>query len=156
MEQLSLFEYKETKKEEEETKRYVLISLKPEYFEWMLNGYKKYEYRSRFPDCKTFTFIYVTKPVGAIQACIEFDKPIKNHSELIGCTGQGVEDFIAGRKGNKMAIPIKSIHLLNTPIDLCTMRCYGITAPQSFSYLKADSPFLSLLKEKLGDDIDWK
>lgn len=149
MEQLSLFK-------QDEAKRYVLISLKPEYFEWMLNGYKKYEYRSRFPDCKTFTFIYVTKPVGAIQACIEFDKPIKEHHALIGCTGQGVEDFIAGRKGSKMAIPIVHIHLLNDPVDLNTMRNYGITAPQSYCYLKPGDPFLEFLKNRVGDDIDWK
>ncbi len=147
MEQLSFLD---------EEVRYVLISLKPEYFQWMLDGYKKYEYRSRFPETKTITFIYVTKPIGAIKACIEFDKPIKNHEELIGCSGQGVEDFIEGRKGNKMAIPIRKIHLLKANIDLNTMREHGVTAPQSFSYIKKDSSFFALLKSNVEGDIAWE
>lgn len=145
MEQLSLFE---------EQRKYVLISLKPEYFQWMLDGYKKFEYRSRFPDCKTYTFVYVTKPVGAIRACIEFDKPIKEHEKLIGCSGQGVEDFIAGRKKNKMAIPIKKIFILKNEITLNTMREYGITAPQSYSYIKKTSSFYNLLKEQVEGVIE--
>ena len=145
MEQLSLFD---------DERKYVLISLKPEYYQWMLDGYKTFEYRSRFPDTKTFTFIYVTKPVGAIRACIDFDRPIKEHSLLIGKIGQGVEDFIAGRKGNKMAIPINKIFVLKNEVPLSVMKEYGITAPQSFTYIKKDSPFFNLLRAEVAGDID--
>ena len=144
MNQVSIFE-------SEEPRRCLLISLKPEYFKWMVEGYKRFEYRSRFPNCKTYAFIYVTKPVGEILACIEFDEPIKNPDGLIGHIGQGVDDFVAGKKGNKKAIPITRIHLLSEAVDLRTMRSYGITAPQSFCYLKMHDPFLAFLKERVSN-----
>ena len=148
MEQLTLFDLNE------EERKYVLISLKPEYYQWMLDGYKKYEYRSRFPDSKTFTFIYVTKPVGAIKACSDFERPIRENYALVGKSGQGVEDFIAGRKGNKMAIPINRIYQLKREIPLSEMKDYDLTAPQSYCYIKKGSPCYELLRKQVEGYID--
>jgi predicted transcriptional regulator len=129
MKQLSLFDRCD--------EDYVLISLKPQFYNLILEGKKKHEFRKRFPEGIRKAFIYVTKPVGAIKALFEFDEPITEPSGLIGHEGIGVQEFINGEKSGRIALPIKRVQLLQKEVDLNVLKeKFNVTAPQSFLYLR--------------------
>ncbi|TCP66469.1 hypothetical protein [Baia soyae] len=46
-----------------------------------------------FPNGPVKAFIYVTLPVGEIQAVIDFEMPITDPSELVGQDGIGIQEF---------------------------------------------------------------
>lgn len=140
MQQLTLFDEKTTN---ETATNYILISLKPQFYELILEGKKKHEFRKRFPNEKVKAFIYVTKPVGAIKALFEFDRPIKEPEGLIGHDGIGVKEFINGQKPGRVALPIKKIQPLKKDVNLQFLKNeFNVVAPQSYFYLQNNHPKL--------------
>ena len=61
--QLSFFDKK---------KKCVLLSLREEYYKKMLEGTKKYEYRTRYLKEETIGYIYISKTLKKIVAKIPF------------------------------------------------------------------------------------
>ena len=61
---------------EEKRKPIILLSLREEYFNQMLDGKKKYEYRTRYLKEETIAYIYISKTLKRIIAKIEFGMPI--------------------------------------------------------------------------------
>lgn len=130
----------------EQTEEYILISLKPQFYQLILEGVKKHEFRKRFPNKKVKAFIYVTNPVSAVKALFEFDTPIKNPEELIDQDGVGVEEFINGGKPGRVAVPIRRIIPLKKSVDLITLkRDFDTPAPQSYFYLRNNPRLLEYL-----------
>lgn len=130
----------------QDQEEYILISLKPQFYQLILEGAKKHEFRKRFPNKKVKAFIYVTKPVGAIKALFEFDEPIINPHDLVGQEGIGVQEFINGEKPGRVAVPIIKIRILKKDVDLTTLqRVFNTPAPQSYYYLNHRSRLLNYL-----------
>lgn len=105
-EQLSFFE---------DCKKYVLLSLREEYYNQMLAGSKKYEYRTRFLKEETIAYIYISKTYKKIVAKIEFGEPIIGNAKEIATIAekeqpgsyQDMIDYMYNDIG--FAIPIKKI-----------------------------------------------
>lgn len=113
MKQLSLFKAEALNQTEVvDVTSYILISLKPQFYKLIMEGKKRHEFRKRFPDKKINAFIYVTQPIGAVKALLEFDNPISKPENLIGQKGIGVQEFINGQKPGRVALPIKKIYPL--------------------------------------------
>ena len=133
----------------------VLMSLWEEYFEEMLSGIKRYEYRKRYRKVPTKAFIYISKTKKSIGALIEFGQPIfgtateiakLSESEQAG-TYKAMEEYLSGGKG--IAIPIKAIYQFE-PIHLDELKkeIPEFVAPQSYYLLDDKIKLLDLLKEK--------
>ncbi len=134
---------------------YILISLKPQFYQLIIEGKKKHEFRKRFPNKNIKAFIYVTQPVGAVKALFEFDTPIREPKDLIGHEGIGVKEFINGEKPNRVALPIKKIHPLKKDVPLTYLKSkFNAFAPQSYIYLHNNPELLNYLLSltKRSDD----
>jgi len=133
----------------------VLMSLWEEYFEEMLSGIKRYEYRKRYRKVPTKAFIYISKTKMSIGALIEFGQPIFGttaeiaklcESEQPG-TYKAMDEYLSGGKG--VAIPIKAIyHFTPIHLDELMREIPEFTAPQSYYMLNDKVKILDLLKEK--------
>lgn len=136
MQQLTLFDEKESIEMGIRHADYILMSLKPQFYRMILAGKKKHEFRKRFPDKPINAFIYVTQPVGAVKALLELDSPIKEPEGLIGHEGIGVREFIHGQKPGRVALPIRSVRPLKKAVNLEVLKTKFYThAPQSYIYL---------------------
>jgi predicted transcriptional regulator len=138
----------------EETE-YILISLKPQFYQLIMAGKKRHEFRKRFPNKKISAFIYVTQPIGAVKALLEFDKPIREPKDLVGHEGIGVQEFINGQKPGRVALPIKKIHPLKKAVDLSTLKNeFNAFAPQSYIYLHNNPKLLNYLLSLISTGVD--
>lgn len=143
MQQLTLFDENEVQTNRAD---YILMSLKPHFYQLILAGKKKHEFRKRFPDKPINAFIYVTQPVGAVKALLELDNPIKEPEGLIGHEGIGVREFINGKKPGRVALPIKAIRPLKKAVDLGVLKNeFNTFAPQSYIYLRNNPGLLNYL-----------
>lgn len=126
----------------------VLLSIKPEYAEKILQGEKKYEFRKAIfknPNVKTVV-IYATMPVGKVVGEFDFDEVLsdspsaiwsetRNHS---GITKRFFNSYFSGRK-TAHAIKVREVRRYETPLPLKTLIPSG-SAPQSYRYLDDLTP----------------
>jgi type I restriction enzyme S subunit len=124
----------------------VLLSVKPEYAEKILEGKKKYEFRRSIfkrNDIDTI-FIYSSSPIRKIIASFEIEKILNDSPESIWklCQKYGSipkEDFFAYFKNSDSAYAIK---ICNVVIFQEAIDPYNIIEdfkpPQSFYYLPLD------------------
>ena len=131
----------------------VLLSIQPEYYQMIREGTKKYEYRRKFVNVPTTTFLYVGGTAKAIWGRVEFERPIIDSVESIcelaegqrpGSTA-GMREYLAGlEKG--YAIPILSLHEIE-PVPLSELRekFSWFTVPQSYILLDKKPELLSFL-----------
>ena len=121
----------------------VLLSIKPEYAEKILQGQKQYEFRKVLPKAsgiKTIV-IYATLPIGKVIgefdiAEILSDTPKKIWSETADFSGiskRFFNDYFEGRV-IAHAIKVKKVRRYSTPRELSSILASGI-APQSFCYI---------------------
>ncbi len=61
----------------------ILLSIRENYFDSMISGNKKYEYRKRYRKVKTKALIYISKTKKSIVGIVEFGEPIVGNSECI-------------------------------------------------------------------------
>lgn len=149
-EQLSLFD--NTKKENKKT---ILLSLREEYFKQMVDGSKKYEYRTRFLKEETLAYIYISKTLKKIVAKIEFGKPIIGDAKTIatiaekeqpGCY-QDMIDYMYNNIG--YAIPVKKIiPIEEINLDEIKKAFPDFAAPQSYYILDNKPDLLEYLNNK--------
>lgn len=121
----------------------VLLSIKPEYAEKILDGDKRYEFRKAVPkaDGVKTVVIYATKPVGKVVGEFEIEEIISHRpgvlwpltAQFSGITKRFFTDYFKGR-GTAHAIKVKSAIRYEEPIDLAQVVPSGV-APQSFCYL---------------------
>ena len=121
----------------------VLLSIKPEYAEKILNGNKHYEFRRVIPKASGITtiVIYATKPVGKVVGEFEIDKVLSEKpsklwsttSEFSGISKRFFNEYFQGRSTGH-AIKVKVARRYDEPLSLQSVLTSGI-APQSFCYL---------------------
>jgi predicted transcriptional regulator len=121
----------------------ILLSIKPEYAEKILEGTKKFEFRRRVhahPNVKT-VIIYATMPVGQVIGefsieCIHSAPPTviwdrtRFHS---GITRNFYRRYFSGRK-IAHAIEIRDVQRYREPQPLKNFLPSGV-APQSYAYI---------------------
>lgn len=128
--------------EEMGPKPLILLSLQPQYWQLVLNGSKKYEYRRLFREDAVQAYIYLSTPRKEIAGFIDFDIPlIRPPVEIADLaeiqspgSRQGMMDYLGDRK-QSYAIPIL-FHESFAPIPLSMLReRFGFIAPQSYLVL---------------------
>ena len=108
----------------------------------MVNGKKKYEYRTRYSNKETVAFVYVSQTIKKICGLIYFDRPVVGSAEEISRLSEScnpgsysvmMEYF---RNGTGYAIPIKRV-IEFPPISLDKIKSVFPTfvVPQSYYYL---------------------
>ncbi|GKW23461.1 hypothetical protein PEC311524_10550 [Pectobacterium carotovorum subsp. carotovorum] len=121
----------------------VLLSIKPEFVEKILDGSKRFEFRKgmfKNPDVKSVV-IYSTMPVGKVVAEFDIDdviedKPSKvwNKTKKHAGISKNFFDEYFGSKEKAFAIKIGDLRVYETPLQLSALG-ENITAPQSYRYL---------------------
>lgn len=134
-------------------KKYLLMSLREEYFSEIAAGKKLYEYRTKFAEEKTTAFIYVPKK-KEIVGIIEFDKPIKGTSDQIAKFAEDYDkgdymDFYTWLDGRDCyALPVlKIITFKPLSIEKLKERFEDFSVPQSYYYLNKKEELLDYLIE---------
>ena len=125
----------------------VLLSIKPEYAEKILNGTKRFEYRKTVPrnEAVRTVVIYATMPIGKVVGEFEVggvlcEKPRdlwKRTKNASGITREFFDRYFDGRE-RAMAIAVKKPKRYAKPKNLEDVSG-STTPPQSFQYLAAKS-----------------
>lgn len=131
----------------------LILSIEKKYFDLMLKGLKKYEFRRKIINDPCNAFIYIPNPYKEIQGYIEFDSPIVDTPENINqiALSQGLEedsDILEYMEGLEKgyAIPVKEIKLLKSPVKLSYLReHFDFTAPQSYVIVDKKPELLNYL-----------
>ncbi|WP_141432454.1 ASCH domain-containing protein [Bacillus sp. 03113] len=129
----------------------VLLSIKPEYVQEIINGKKKFEYRKRiFKEQVESVIVYSTMPVGKIIGeftidTILFDSPIELWNKTYKYSGISKDsflDYFSGREEG-FAIKIKNFFEYDKPINPKDMD-KNFIAPQSYKYIRKNTEQLKL------------
>jgi predicted transcriptional regulator len=123
----------------------ILLSIKPEYAEKILNGTKRFEYRKAIPrdEAVRTVVIYATMPVGKVVGEFEVggvlrEKPSvlwKRTKDASGITRDFFDAYFSGRE-EASAIAVKKPTRYDEPKNLEDVSG-STTPPQSFQYLAA-------------------
>lgn len=144
--QLSFFEKNPT---------YVLMSLREEYYDAMLDGRKHYEYRTRYLKEKSEAYIYISKTKKSIVAKIKFGEPIIGDARTIATIAeqeepgsyQGMMEYLRSNVG--YAIPIEEIiRIEEVPLVELQQQFSNFVVPQSYYILDKKPDLLSFLESK--------
>lgn len=121
----------------------VLLSIRPEYANKILDGSKRFEYRRRVHKDHTVKtiIIYATKPVGKVIGeftikSIHTNRPARLWTETKGFSGITKRFFLqyfSGR-GVAHAIEVASVTKYSHPKELAEFLPSGL-APQSYAYV---------------------
>lgn len=122
----------------------VLLSIKPEYANKILDGEKKYEFRKAiFKDARVKkVVIYATKPVGKVIGEFEIEDILQDRPNLLwkttkefsGITYKFFSEYFSGRN-KAFAIKVKNPSKYREPLELSSIISHGVP-PQSFCYLR--------------------
>lgn len=131
----------------------VLMSLREEYYQAMLEGTKKYEYRTRYLKEASFAYIYISKTKKSIVAKITFWKPIIGTAQEIaelaeqenpGCYHDMIDYF---SHGVGYALPIKEITpIKEVSLDTLKKIFPDFVVPQSYYILDKKPELLAYLE----------
>ena len=130
----------------------VILSIKPEYANKILDGTKKFEFRkaSFSADRVDVVLIYATKPVGKVIGeftveCVHIDKPSKIWQKTRAQAGINKSFFDEYYRDRDVAVAIEvnKVQRYETPMELDDLGP-GMTAPQSFRYLPVASSQIPL------------
>lgn len=110
------------------TKKVILLSLKEQFFEQILNKTKEYEFRKQFPNESLTAVVYLSFPV------------MKEHPLISPHNSASLIKYYSGRETG-YAIPVLDVYRLEKAISLAEIRNKqpGFQPPQSYSYLKYGS-----------------
>lgn len=121
----------------------VLLSIKPEYAEKILEGEKHYEFRKAIPKAPgvTTVVIYATKPVGKVIGEFDIDEFLSetpSHlweitSKFAGISKRFFNQYFSGRE-TAYAIKVRHARRYDKPLELTSVLTSGVP-PQSFCYL---------------------
>lgn len=126
----------------EDFKPLLLLSLQPKYWQLILEGKKKYEYRRSFRLEAVRAYIYVSSPRQEVAGFIDFGVPIIGAPNEIAeiaerqASGsrQDILDYLKG-KDVGYAIPILLFEEM-TPVSLAELRSrFDFAPPQSYQVL---------------------
>lgn len=124
----------------------VILSIKPEYAEKILDGTKRFEFRKAAfssEDVRT-VLIYATKPIGKVVGEfdideVHIDRPNKiwSKTKLFAGVNKSFFDEYFKNRNVAVAIGVGSVRRFPEPKQLTDFGD-NLTAPQSFRYLPAD------------------
>ena|SRR5688572_11657374 len=124
----------------------VLLSIKPEYAEKILNGTKRFEYRKAVPRNESVrtVVIYATMPVGKVVGEFEVGGVLREKPSVLwnrtkdasGISRAFFDSYFSGRE-EAAAIAVLKPKRYAKPKNLEDVSG-STTAPQSFRYLSAD------------------
>lgn len=137
----------------------VLMSLREEYYNAIVSGKKKFEYRTRYLKEPSKAFIYVSKTKKSIVAKIDFGTPIIGTAEEIaalaekeqpGCYNDMINYFNADIG---YAIPILSISKIEEiKLDDLKNKFQNFVVPQSYYILAKKPELLAYLETCIYDE----
>ncbi|MWK60177.1 ASCH domain-containing protein [Pseudomonas otitidis] len=130
----------------------VLLSIKPEYAEKILQGVKRYEFRKNIfknKDVRTVV-IYATMPVGKVVGEFDFDVVLSGPPSAIwsathefsGISRKFFNSYFKGRE-TAHAIKVSVVRRYCTPLALTHFVPSG-NAPQSYRYISEEQGRLDL------------
>ena len=131
----------------------IVLTLKEEYFKFFLSGKKKYEYRFRFPKVNLEAYIYLSSPVKKIVGLIRF-KNTKWLTRTAACAfyenhENGCAKIMSEWIGNRIGCYVSELDFIikfKEEINLNDLQSkYNFLVPQSWSYLKNNSPISNFL-----------
>lgn len=121
----------------------VLLSIKPEYAEKILQGEKRFEFRKSLFKNKDITtvIIYATMPVGKVVGEFDLDGVLSDSPQKIwletsnysGITRQFFDEYFDGRE-LAHAIIVGKVRRYERPLNLNNIVPSGL-APQSYRYV---------------------
>lgn len=121
----------------------VLLSIKPEFAEKILDGTKRFEFRKGiFKNSKiTTVVIYATMPVGRVVGQFQIDEVLSDSPESLwgktkryaGISKSFYDEYYQGRN-KAFAIKIGSVERYSAPQPISSLGA-GIKPPQSYLYL---------------------
>ena len=139
----------------EDCKKNILLSLREEYYNQILDGSKKYEYRTRYLKEETIAYVYISKTLKKIVARIEFGEPIIGNAKEIatiaereqpGCY-QDMIDYMYNDIG--FAIPIKKIiPIEEVSLEELKEKFPDFVPPQSYYILDKKPELLNYLNNR--------
>lgn len=144
--QLSLFEAKP---------KCVLMSLREEYYNAMLDGRKNYEYRTRYLKEASDAYIYISKTKKSIVAKIRFGEPIIGDAQTIAAIADQEKsgsynemmEYLCNNIG--YAIPIEEIiPIKEVPLSELKQNFPNFVVPQSYYILDKKPEVLSFLESR--------
>lgn len=137
----------------EEEKKYVLMSLREEYYNAILEGRKHYEYRTRYLKCPSEAYIYISKTKKSIVAKIKFGEPIIGDASTIALIAEkeepgSYEDMMKYMYNNiGFAIPVEEIiPIKNIQLSELQQQFPNFVVPQSYYILNKKPNLLSFLE----------
>lgn len=139
---------------EEEPKR-VLMSLREEYYDAMLEGRKHYEYRTRYLKEESEAYIYISKTKKSIVAKIKFGEPIIADANTIALIAEqeepgsynGMMEYLYNNIG--YAIPVEEIiHIEEVSLSKLQQQFSNFVVPQSYYLLDKKPELLSFLDSR--------
>ena len=144
--QLSLFESEP---------KCVLMSLREEYYDAMIDGRKHYEYRTRYLKEASDAYIYISKTKKSIVAKIRFGNPIIGDAKTIATIAEqdeagsykGIIEYLYNNIG--YAIPIEEIiPIKEVPLSELKQNFPNFVVPQSYYILDKKPEVLSFLESR--------
>lgn len=122
----------------------ILLSIKPEYVERILNGTKRFEYRRKYPKRNSrYIVIYESSPVMKIVAVARTERILaespsylwERTHEYAGIEKEKFTKYFLG-KDVGYAFTLDNVTVLDTPVSIESL---GINfPPQSFCYLRME------------------
>lgn len=138
----------------EEPKR-VLMSLREEYYDAMLEGRKHYEYRTRYLKEESEAYIYISKTKKSIVAKIKFGEPIIADANTIALIAEeeepgsynGMMEYLYNNIG--YAIPVEEIvSIEEVSLSKLQQQFPNFVVPQSYYILDKKPELLSFLDSR--------
>lgn len=137
----------------------ILISLQAQYWQLIVDGKKKYEYRRTFRNDAVTAFVFVTSPSSAAVGVLELDTPIiapvpevcQIAEEQSPGSTKGMMDYMAGLE-NGYAVPILSHEVFSASLSIQEIRAVipRFHPPQSYLVLANYPELRKLLQERRG------
>ena len=136
----------------------MLLSIKPEWFNKIMDGSKIFEYRRTFPDEEIRAYMYVSTPMKQIVGKVHFGRRIDIHTwkeqyQAYAEVCERIDDFLTR---HTYAMPVLSYQMTNA-IDLLTLRQFDpkFVCPQMYYYLDKYTKLFEFIKNN-ATDIDVK
>ena len=139
----------------EEEPKCVLMSLREEYYDAMLEGRKHYEYRTRYLKEASDAYIYISKTKKSIVAKIKFGEPIIGDAQTIATIAEqeepesynGMMEYLYNNIG--YAIPIEEITPIEeVPLSELQQNFPNFVVPQSYYILDKKPELLSFSESR--------
>jgi len=137
----------------------ILLSLREEYFNKMIDGSKRFEYRTRFLKEACTAYIYISKTKKSVIARLDLGEPIIGSAEEIAMLAESEEsgcyqamlEYLYNDLG--FAIPVNGVTLLSEEVTLDDLKSKfpDFVPPQSYFILDKKPELLTYFESFVGE-----